>query len=632
MSAPVTASSAKFPFSIAVFALAGFIVLVWANSVPGGPIFDDHFLVVGQDCFRTIGGMVDIVMLEHCTYRPLRYLSYGVDDLIFGGEFWGFHVGNIAYHLLATALAGLLALELARRWRPDAAARSTMWFALAVAAIWALHPVQTDSVSYVSGRRDILAGLFTMASVWLALVADRRGGLWWLLPLWTTLFAFMSKESAVVIPALFLAWKLREASVRDWLREHLAAAVSGAVGLTLSFLMVLYRGVFLSHSNRGFEWWGGSIETNFATVAALQVKYVQHVFVSAPLVGDYKPHSIELAASFGDPRSILGAVLLGLLLVAFASTWKRRPLVSFGIAWYLVSLTPVSHIFPHHELYAEHYLYIPLFGAALAVVDAARWGLERWAPARAASGGTALALVACVAMGALVFDRNRDFIDERTFYENVIDHAPGNLRARSNLANIYFDAAEWERAVEYLEPLSPLWEPGSGDELNHEVRLVQAALELGRADLARATADKLAEHHPDIGLGHRWRTEVALRTNDAPTAFDGAMNWWEVTHAERAVEVAVEAFHRGALDEAAALRLADVVDRASNVGPQTLQGAAAALGQRGHEHRALELLVNKRDPDQRVLDPMICAIAARLDTIQTPSYCSTDVPAPPLPQ
>ena len=628
----VNGSTERFPISIAIFALAAFITLVWANSVGGGPIFDDHFLVVGQDCFRSVAGMLDIVALEHCTYRPLRYLSYGIDDLVFGGEFWGFHVGNILRHLLATTLAGLLALELARRAIPDEAPRRAAWFALAVAALWALHPVQTDSVSYVSGRRDILAGLFTMASVWLALVADRRGGLWWVLPLWTTLFAFMSKESAVVIPALFLAWKLREVSVTDWLRSNLGAAISGGLGLLLSFLMVLYRGVFSSHSSRGFEWWGGTIESNFATVAALQVKYVQHVFLSAPLVGDYKPHSIELAGSFADPRAIGGVAVLLALLAMFAWTWRRRPLVSFGISWYLLSLTPVSHIFPHHELYAEHYLYIPLFGAVLALADGARWAMERWAQGPQRVVGTAAAIGLSLTMGAVVFERNRDYADERSFYENVIAHAPENLRAISNLANIYFDAEDWELATHYLVRLSPLWEPGTGDELNHEARLVQAALALEEYDLARETADRLSEHHPDVGLGHRWRAEVALRTNDGATAFDAALDWWDVTHAEQAIPVAVESFHRASLDEPAALRLAAAVRATPDVDPLALQGTAAALGRHGQEAAAFELLQARRDPDSPVLDPMICAIAGRLDSVEAPPYCPRDEPDPPQPQ
>ena len=230
-------------------------------------------------------------------------------------------------------------------------------------------------MSYVSGRRDILAGGWTIVSVYAALVAQRRGGLWWLVPLWTTLFAFLSKESAVVIPVLFLMWTIRDAELKRWVREHVAVVVSVGVGLFLSFLLVLYRGVFASHSNRAFEWWGGSIESNFATVATLQVHYVRHVLLSHPLIGDYRPDTIALAEGFGDPRAIAGVlVVVGILALAL---WlrRRRPIVAFGLLWYLVSLSPVSHVFPHHELFAEHY-HIPLVGLALAAVDAARWALS----------------------------------------------------------------------------------------------------------------------------------------------------------------------------------------------------------------------------------------------------------------
>ena len=157
---------------------------VWANSIGGQPIFDDHFLVVRQTCFRTLEGVLRIFRFEAeyaCTYRPARYLSYATDTALFGGKFWGYHVGNIVRHALAAGIAGLLAHELIARARPNSTAKRAAWLAFAVAAIWALHPVQTDSVTYVSGRRDILAGAWTFASVWTALLADRKGGLWWLL-------------------------------------------------------------------------------------------------------------------------------------------------------------------------------------------------------------------------------------------------------------------------------------------------------------------------------------------------------------------------------------------------------------------------------------------------------------------
>ena len=97
-------------------ALALCVVGVWANAIGGGPIFDDHFLVTRQTCFKTLEGMLRTLRFETdyaCTYRPLRYLSYGVDHAIFGDRFWGYHVGNIARHVVVTFALGLLATRVA---------------------------------------------------------------------------------------------------------------------------------------------------------------------------------------------------------------------------------------------------------------------------------------------------------------------------------------------------------------------------------------------------------------------------------------------------------------------------------------------------------------------------------------
>lgn len=574
-------------------ALALCVVGVWANAIGGGPIFDDHFLVTRQTCFKTLEGMLRTLRFETdyaCTYRPLRYLSYGVDHAIFGDRFWGYHVGNIARHVVVTFALGLLAT----RVFADAGGRDTpsaqdRWAALAVAALWALHPVQTDSVSYVSGRRDILAGGWTIVSVYAALVAQRRGGLWWLVPLWTTLFAFLSKESAVVIPVLFLMWTIRDAELKRWVREHVAVVVSVGVGLFLSFLLVLYRGVFASHSNRAFEWWGGSIESNFATVATLQVHYVRHVLLSHPLIGDYRPDTIALAEGFGDPRAIAGVlVVVGILALAL---WlrRRRPIVAFGLLWYLVSLSPVSHVFPHHELFAEHYLYIPLVGLALAAVDAARWALSFTPdPARGVLYGRVVLGAVLVVMGLRVVDRNRDFADEQAFYEAVVEHAPNNLRAIANLGYIYADAGEHEAAVFWLERLREAWEPGSRDERNALPRLIEAARGAGRPALALRAAAQLAANHPDIGFGHRQVAELRFAGGDAPGAFAAAADYYATTRGEGGLLIMARAASRApGLD---ARPLIEAVADAPHAPEEAVFGAARALASGGDEPAAFELL------------------------------------------
>ena len=339
-------------------------------------------------------------------------------------------------------------------------------------------------------------------------------------------------------------WTIRDAELKRWVREHVAVVVSVGVGLFLSFLLVLYRGVFASHSNRAFEWWGGSIESNFATVATLQVHYVRHVLLSHPLIGDYRPDTIALAEGFGDPRAIAGVlVVVGILALAL---WlrRRRPIVAFGLLWYLVSLSPVSHVFPHHELFAEHYLYIPLVGLALAAVDAARWALSFTPdPARGVLYGRVVLGAVLMVMGLRVVDRNRDFADEQAFYEAVVEHAPNNLRAIANLGYIYADAGEHEAAVFWLERLREAW-AGQPRRAQRAAAADRSGAGCG-APGARAARGGAARGEPP---GHRVRAQAGGRARfaggDAPGAFAAAADYYATTRGEGGLLIMARAASR----------------------------------------------------------------------------------------
>lgn len=634
---PISAGAGRLLLLAAGLALL--IVAAWASSVPGGPVFDDHFLVVGQNCFKSLSGLARILLFEPgyaCTYRPARYVSYGVDHLLFGDNFWAYHVGNIVHHELSTLAVGALASLLFARVDRRRSASQACALGLAVAAVWALHPVQTDSVSYVSGRRDILAGGWTFAAVALSLVAARRGGLWWVAVLWATLVAFMSKESAVVIPVLgllvaSLTGEKPAGGLIAWIRRHPATVVAGAVGVGLSLLLVLYRGVLDSHSDRGFAWWGGSVTSNFATVAALQVRYLQLVVLAAPLIGDYRPDTIPLAAGFGDPRALLGLTLCGALAAAAFLARRRRPLVTAGVGWYLISLAPVSHVFPHHELFAEHYLYIPLFGLALAAVDLVAWGLEvapdpaRWRRIAAAALGALL-----VTFVVSILDRNRDFANERAFYEHVVELAPNNLRAVANLGNIAFDQGDFDVALEHLGTLAPLWTAGSQDELRNVGRALEAAERVGDRDRALALARQLAEHHPDVGAGHRHLAQLSLEAGDPPTALASAMRWWRVARDPAALSLAGRAavgrLPTGLPDAAHVDALATAVEAEPSAPRDATYHAAIALHALGRSDRAYALLASRRPtPSEAQWDAASCAIG-RAAGVSAPVGCP---PVPP---
>ncbi len=596
--------------------------VAWSNALSGTPIFDDHFLVVQQDCFRSLDGLLRILQFEPyyaCGYRPLRFISYGVDHWLFG-DFDGFKLGNVLRHIFAVAAAWLLAGRIfadeAAARDPDAGSawRRGAWAGLAVAALWALHPTQTDSVSYVSGRRDVLVGLWTFVAVWGGTVASRRGGLWWLLPLWATLLAFLSKESAVVIPVLFLLWTIRGAEIGPWLRQNVGVVVSVGVGLALSFLLVLWRGFLASHSQRHLEWWGGDIGSNFATVAALQTHYFRHVFLAHPLIGDYSADTIPLATGFGDPRALVGVALVVALLAIAGWCRRRRPLVTYGVLWYLVALAPMSHILPHHELFAEHYLYVPLFGAMLAIVDAVRWGIERSpVPERWLRIAVAVLGVVLATMVVRVHARNMAYADELAFYEAVVQHAPQNQRAAGNLAYIHADAQRLPESLYWFERMRPLWTPGSGDERRALLRQIVVAREAGEISLARTVADVVVERHAEIGAGHRLAAELAGTMQDWPAAWAHATDYVRVTGGPGgAVIQARAASATGAIPLDAVREAGAAAARDGHLTPEVAYYFGAALAQRGEVGEAVDWwLAHRPTPAPSPYDAALCDAAAR---------------------
>lgn len=620
---------------IAYGALLLWIGLAWANSIGGAPVFDDHWLVVQNNCFRTLDGIARTLSFDTndpCAYRPTRYFSYGVDVFLLGDSHRSHHIGNIARHMVGALLAGWLATGLLADGRGLRRADGrALWGGLAVAALWALHPVQTDSVSYVSGRRDILVGVWSLATLGLGRVAVVRGGLWWLAPLWALLIAFLSKENAVVVPALFLFWLVRDRPVGEILRTYRAAFVAALVGLVLAAAMVVQRGILASNSHRElFEWWGGSIISNFATVAALQLRYLRHVFTGGPLIGDYHADTIPLAAGFGDPRALAGALAVAGLAALVVLLRRKLPVVAFGVAFYLVALLPMSHIIPHHELYAEHYLYLPLFGAMLALVGLADALGQRWAGGDAARTRRAVfasALTAglfCTASSVAIMVRNPDWATERAFYEQVLRQAPQNQRAQGNLLFIYADTGALREALAICGALAPRWIAGSTQERQALLRCTEVASALGEAAARHRLATLLTERHPEQALGWRHLAEVELVRGAFAPAHAAAVQWWERTRSPDAIFVAAQAASSSPeIGVDAVLELLAMADGTVGLAPGAEVQLALALARRGQAASALERL-SRIPPEQQdaAVTEMMCQLGLAAGVAELPAGCA----------
>ncbi|MBI1814498.1 MAG: glycosyltransferase family 39 protein [Deltaproteobacteria bacterium] len=450
----------KWSRSYGSFLLIGALVLlVYANSLPNGFVFDDHTLVdFNPEVNPAVATAVERRAIE---YRPFRIASYVLDRMIGGHRPASYRFGNLVYHAITASVALVTYQQLG--FNPATA--------LLAAALFAVHPVQTESVAYISGRRDVLCGLLTLLgfSLYLRWRSERRWG-YLALAVIAVVFAALSKEVAAAFPLLVVAydvtlapsdraagtlaasgrslWSTAVAAARaQWLLYSAMAVVGVAVGS--------YFAIFGFPTEQ--QWWGGTIVTNFLNVALLWVHAAVLLICPVRLLADYSAAAVPVVATIQSP--LAWAAVLVLLAVFALSCWLRRraPLAVFLLWWIAATLLPSSHVIPHHDFFAEHYLYLPLFGfAGLTVLLLSRIGHHLGMTRRHVEwAGVLLVLV----YGARTVVRNRDWRDDLTLWKVTAAAAPRNARAHANyggalLAQYQLDQAEEEfRRSRKIKPL-----------------------------------------------------------------------------------------------------------------------------------------------------------------------------------
>lgn len=460
--------------SLAWLLLGGAIGAVYANTLDNGFVFDDYFMVVEneairlplQEWWKIFGGDGRWVG----SYRPLRTLSYAVDYRLGGMRPFVYHLSNLVYHWTAAFLVFLVTLRLLAAGRAPATVP-----ALGIALLWAIHPVQTESVAYISGRRDVLAGVFFLLAFYafLRFRSPRSGRTrvgWGLAAVVAFLGAVLAKESAFVLPLVcFVHDFCREYETDEgvggnvvrigwrhrWLYGPLLVLAAGA-----AWYYAPYWSVILAMQREG-------VVAVWATVPRIWLHYITLLLFPLTLNADYS-NAFPLSSSLWEWRvlaSIAGVVFLLWFVVRRLERGDRLP--ALGVLWFAVTLLPVSHLLPHPELVAEHYLYLPSFGFCLLVgvallrVAAFLRGWQAYGHWHAwVSVGLGAVLLAGYAVRTVV--RNGDWQDELTLWRKTVETAPTSARAHHNLAvalSLQGDLAAAEASFQRALAADPTYGP-----------------------------------------------------------------------------------------------------------------------------------------------------------------------------
>ena len=457
---------------LAVLVIAAAALAAYHNSFTVPFVFDDEPAILSNLSIRSLWRAWSPPVNGGITVagRPVLNFTLAVNYAISGTDPWSYHALNLLIHLAAgVVLFGvvrrtLLQPGLAPRFGPHA-----FEIALLGAVLWTVHPLQTESVTYVVQRAESLMGLFFLLTLWCFIRACEPGAArQWRWPALAACLAGMAtKEVMAVAPLIVLLYDRTfvAGSFRSAWRErrglHLALA---ATWLLLGWLV-------LGSGDRGgsFDlgdlrtWWRYDL-TQFVAV----VRYLRLAVWPHPLVFDYGTFWIERLSAI-LPHVVIVTALLTATVVALV----RRPVWGFLGSWFFVILAPSSVLPGTVQMIVEHRMYLPL--AALAVIAAA----AGYGCLGAKKGAIILSAVA-LALTAVTVRRNQDYASTIGLFEDTVAKRPGNARAMALLADYHHRAGQLEQARHWLERSLEV-QPGVVPVLNNLGNVWQELGEAGKA-------------------------------------------------------------------------------------------------------------------------------------------------------
>jgi tetratricopeptide (TPR) repeat protein len=413
------------------------LLVTYSHSFQGGMVFDSA-RVISQDArIRTATPQnAKLILTEEYwyksapsgLYRPLTTFSYLVNYAILGNGTSpeGYHWVNLALHAINVALVYALGLSILG----EAA------LALALAALWGLHPLLTDSVTNIVGRADLLAAFGVLAGLLCymkAISATGRRRLAWIAGLVAAqAVGLFSKENAAVLPGVMLLYDIAWSRRATW-----RARVPAYAALALPFAAFFYlRAQVHTHMwidpaenpLLGADFWIARF-TAVKVIGRLLWLFIWPVRLSA----DYSYNGMPLFTWSPVDLTALLALAACVAALVLAVRWRhtRKPLFFFIFVFFLALLPTSSLIFLIGSIMAERFVYLPSIGLAGCAVA---WLGTFQRPAARRIAWIAMSLL-CLAFAARTYARNLDWRDAPTFWAATVNASPSAARPHNNLGD-----------------------------------------------------------------------------------------------------------------------------------------------------------------------------------------------------
>ncbi len=495
-------AAAAWPALLLILVVGG---CAYFNSFEGQFLLDDNQHILENPRIGQFESAWDVVSKSR---RPVVDLSLALNYAFGEFEVAGYHLFNLAVHLLAgMTLFGLIRRTLLSSPLLVRYAGPASGLALASALLWVVHPLQTQSVTYIIQRGESLMGLFYLLTLYAFLrgTQSSRQVFWYGLAVCCSGLAMGSKAVAVTAPVIVLLFD------RTFLSESLTDALKRRwavyIGLAATWSVLAWCGVIggvlntapVGQATVGFGYKGVSPLQYAATQPGVILHYLRLSFWPSGLCLDYL-----WAVADSAKKAILPSLLIGALtLTTLWATWRRKPAGFLG-AWFLIILGPTSSFVPIQDIAFEHRMYLSLAAVVVLAVFIGDWFINgvairsAWPPKRRRETSAMVTLVIVVALAATTRQRNKVYHSAETMWQDVLAHNPLNARAHMGLGYLRMADQRPAEAIPYFEKSLEIAPYSAETHFNLGVALNK----LRRTEEAKAHYEQAIELQPRLAPAH----------------------------------------------------------------------------------------------------------------------------------
>lgn len=522
--------------------LAALASIIYFGTLSGEFLFDDFPRILenpGLSEPLSLGRIVTVGMPS----RPFLMLTLALNKYLGGDKTFGYHLLNTVIHvlnsiLLSVVLAKFFSMARSSEWKEGNSLKSLPFLA---AFIFAVHPLQTESVSYAICRSEELATLFYLLAVFFYVKASHgkqlnrgteaqrhRGTknqsnklnqpnqsnqsnqfVFNACAFFSAFLGVLSKEIAVTLPAVLVL--VDYFFIAGYDLKRCAKRFFTALPFYMAIVLIAVNLVKLDSGVGVYE---RGVYENMLTQSNVVAFYIKLLFFPITQAFDYNFPGFKSLWTFPTPFSI--CLILGLLGLAVRLR-KKNGLVSFSLLWFFITLSPTSSFVPVDDIIFEHRLYLPFVGGSILSGIILLRSSSGLAVMLHASTRKALFLISFFALSLLSMNaihRNGIYKDSVSFWEDAVKKAPWKDRPNNNLAALYGKAGRYKEVEVLLKralEVSP-WHPEA------RANLGEAYFHLGRRAEAEAEFNKVLQEHPDMPQANYFMGRMAEDAGDLKAA------------------------------------------------------------------------------------------------------------------